>query len=190
MQNTTGGTSANPMQDLQQTAADQFRGAQDVAKDASADLSQKANELAGDAKDMLLERADDIKKGFGGNLAALGGAIQAAREYLDEHDQKTASRLVGDAGDGLGRMAASLNDKSLSEFLDDLRETGRRNAGGLFAGSVLAGLALGRLLRASEGGSSTSAGDAAPGREKRDGNEQRSDGASRQPDTGSAGSSL
>ncbi|ESX07714.1 hypothetical protein X766_34510, partial [Mesorhizobium sp. LSJC255A00] len=54
-----------------------------------------------------------------------------------------------DAASGLERLSSSLKQKPFSQVLDDVQSFGRQNPGVLLAGSVLAGLALGRFIKAS-----------------------------------------
>jgi hypothetical protein len=62
---------------------------------------------------------------------------------------------VTEAAAGLERLSGSLESKPVSEIVDEIRSFGSKNAGGLFGGAVLAGLALGRLLKAKEPHAST-----------------------------------
>ena len=152
MQNQTDGPVRQAADELRNEARDQLHGARQAFDETRDDLARKAGELAGEAREALGNQAETVKQGIGGHLDALSGALNSAREHLDSNNQQTASRFIGEASDGLGRLASSMQEKPLSQFLDELRDAGRNNAGGVFAGAVLAGLALGRLLRASEGG--------------------------------------
>jgi len=59
-----------------------------------------------------------------------------------------------DAAGGLERLSSSLKNKPFEDVLMELRSFGRDNSGALIAGSVLAGLALGRFLKSSSPGAS------------------------------------
>jgi hypothetical protein len=123
------------------------QGAQQALHDTSEDLSKKASDLASDAKDAALHKAEGAKEGIAGSIDAFAEALNAAGGRLAEDGQSTASRLLSEAGASLENLSGSLRNKSLGEMLEDSRELGRRNMGGLFAGSVLAGLAIGRLWK-------------------------------------------
>lgn len=153
------------MADLDDNAAtgglnETARSMKEAAGDTGADLSEKAGALAADAKDAALEKAEGAKQGLGEGLKTLGGALRAASDHLSENGQAGTSKLVGEAASGLEHFAGSLENKPLGEVFEDLRNFGRDNKSGLFAGSMLAGLALGRMLRASdtEGGANRSSG--------------------------------
>jgi F0F1-type ATP synthase membrane subunit b/b' len=115
--------------------------------DARDDLGQKASEIAAEAKDATVRKVEETQHGIGASLASLGGALHAAGNHLAEQEQGTASKLIQDTAEGIERLASSLKDKSLEEVINEIRTFGRDNAGALLAGSALAGLALGRLVR-------------------------------------------
>ena len=82
-------------------------------------------------------------------MAAFGGALRAASEHLANSDQRAASKFILDAAGGLERLSSSLKNKPFEEVLGEIRSFGRQNSGALIAGSVLAGLALGRFIKSS-----------------------------------------
>lgn len=111
------------------------------------DVGQKTSEIAAEAKDATVRKVEEAKHGIGAGLASLGGALHAAGSHLAEQEQGTASKLLEDTAAGIERLASSLRDKSLEEVIGEIRTFGRDNPGALIAGSALAGLALGRLVR-------------------------------------------
>ncbi|MET4634939.1 hypothetical protein [Kaistia defluvii] len=141
---------------VKETLEGELLGAKRGFVEARSDIKDKASELAVDAKDALVETATDAKHGLSGGLQTLGGALRAAGVHLGENGQPGPSKLIGDAASGLDQFAQSLDSKPLGEVIDELRTFGRNNAGGLFAGSVLAGLAFGRLIKTAEPAPTTS----------------------------------
>jgi hypothetical protein len=131
-----------------------------VMHDVGDQVTAKASEYASEVKEAVLKQADGTQRDISSNLAAFGGALRAASEHLANADQKTASKFVLDAAGGLESLSGSLKNKPFEEVLGDLRSFGNNNAGALIAGSVLAGLALGRFLKSSGPGSTQNAGAA------------------------------
>jgi hypothetical protein len=125
------------------------RTAREAVHDARDEISRKAGEYASEAKAALVEQAEGTQRDIGSNMKAFGGALRAASEHLANADQRTASKFVLDAAGGLERLSSSLKDKPFDEVLGEIRAFGKDNSGALIAGSVLAGLALGRLLKSS-----------------------------------------
>ena len=126
---------------------EQTQSATETLHDARDAITAKAGELASEAKDTLVDRAEGAQKNISASMAAFGGALRAASEHLANSDQRTASKFVLDAAGGVERLSSSLKDKPFETVLGEVREFGRQNAGALIAGSVLAGLALGRFIK-------------------------------------------
>ena len=124
-------------------------GARRALHDAEGAVSQKAGEIASEAKDALLDQAADKQKDLGASLEAFGGALRAASDHLANSDQRRAASMILEAAGGLERLSTSLRSKPIEEVLGDLRSYGRNNTPALMVGSVVAGLALGRFLKSS-----------------------------------------
>ena len=117
--------------------------------DAQDAITGKAIEYASEAKQALFEHAEGTQQNLSANMAAFGGALRAASEHLANSDQRGASKFVLDAAGGMERLSASLKNKPFEEVLGEIRSFGRQNSGSLIAGSILAGLALGRFIKSS-----------------------------------------
>ena len=133
--------------------ADKFeegkRTATEALHDAKDEVARKAGEYASEAKAALFEQAEGTQRDISSNMKAFGGALRAASEHLANSDQRAASKFVLDAAGGLERLSSSLKDKPFEEVLGEIRAFGRDNSGALIAGSVLAGIALGRFIKSS-----------------------------------------
>lgn len=135
---------------LRDGARQEMEGVRHAFGEVRDDLVDRAADLASEAGDALRGKAEGLSRGLGAELGAYGEAMRAASEHLSRNRRGEASRMIDQAAGGLERFAQSLEHKSLGEVVEEMRALGRSNAGGLFAGSMLAGLALGRLFRASE----------------------------------------
>jgi len=149
----------NTRDPLREDLGKEVEGAKRGLDQTRKDLSHQATELAGEAKDVLLEKSEDAKRGLSGSLQSLGGALRAAGDSLSQSGQPAPSKIFGEAASGLEQFARSLNDKPLGEVLDEVRTFGRNNSGSLFVGSVLAGLALSRVFKVVEEGGSDQGAD-------------------------------
>ena len=123
--------------------------ATEALHDARDEVTQKVGEYATEAKEALFKRAEGTQQDISSNLRAFGGALRAASEHLANSNQRTASKFVLDAAGGMERLSSSLKDKPFEVVLEEIRSFGRDNSGALIAGSVLAGLALGRFVKSS-----------------------------------------
>lgn len=138
------------------TFGGQVEGAQKAFSETNSDLSEKASKLAGEAKEAVVRKAEEGMQGVGGSLKALGGALRAAGDHLSQSGETGTSNLIGEAASGVERFAESVESKPLGKVVDELRTFGRNNPGALFAGAVLAGLAIGRVLKASDSDNASS----------------------------------
>jgi F0F1-type ATP synthase membrane subunit b/b' len=136
------------------------RTATEAFHDARDEVAQKVEDYTAEAKEALFKRAEGTQRDISSNLRAFGGALRAASEHLANSDQRTASKFVLDAAGGMERLSASLKDRPFEEVLEEIRSFGRDNSGALIAGSVLAGLALGRFVKSSTPASGSATGSA------------------------------
>ncbi|WP_287380263.1 hypothetical protein [Mesorhizobium sp.] len=123
--------------------------ATEALQDARDELTRKAGDYAVEAKQALFDKAEGTQRDISSNLKAFSGALRAASEHLANNDQRTASKFTLDAAGSLERLSSSLKDKPFEDVLGEMRSFGRENSGALIAGSVLAGLALGRFIKSS-----------------------------------------
>lgn len=126
------------------------------AKDARDRLShsgEAARHEAGDIADRLKQRARDEaegrKQGLAESLHVFADTIRDASDDLWERDQSLAARIVRESANGLERISRSLDEHSFADATRGLRSFGREHPVAFVAGGMIAGLALGRMLRAS-----------------------------------------
>ena len=120
--------------------------------DARDEVARRASAYAGEAQQAVAEKAEQAQRDIGSSLSAFGGALRAASNHLAESDQSAASQFMQEAASGLERLSSSLKEKPFGQVLEDVQSFGRQNPGALLAGSVLAGLGLGRFIKASPPG--------------------------------------
>ena len=134
--------------------------ATDELSSAAKTVKNDATRLADTAKEELRHRTESVKEDVkaraeeGKSVAAEGletfaAAIRKAGEDLKDHDQTTTARLVSEAANGLEGFSRLLNEKSIDGVVDSVRSFARANPTAFVAGSVLAGVALGRFIRSS-----------------------------------------
>jgi hypothetical protein len=133
--------------ELSEKLKEQKETATETFRDARETITGKAGDYASETKEALFEQAEGTQKNISANMAAFGGALRAASEHLATSDQRAASKFVLDAAGGVERISSSLKDKPFEAVLVEIRDFGRQNSGALIAGSVLAGLALGRFIK-------------------------------------------
>ncbi|WP_292109447.1 hypothetical protein [Mesorhizobium sp.] len=131
---------------------EETQSAGEALHDARDEVARRAGAYAAEAQQAATEKAEQAQRDIGSSLSAFGGALRAASDHLAESDQGAASKFMQEAASGLERLSSSLKEKPFGQVLEDVQSFGRENPGTLLAGSVLAGLALGRFMKASPPG--------------------------------------
>lgn len=123
---------------------------------ASQALKQEAQTFASAAQEKARTEAQRRTETATKTLGDFANAIRRAGDELSQADQSPAARLIGQAADGLENLSRNLAGKQPEELLDAVRDFGRRHPAAFIGGAVLAGIALGRFVRATEEGSGLS----------------------------------
>ena len=140
---------ASATTDIAEKLEQERQSATELIQDAREKVTRRAGDYASEAQQVLSAKAEQTQRDIGSSLTSFGGALRAASDHLANSDQGPASRFLLDAAGGLERLSSSLKDKPFSEVLEDVQSFGRQHPGALVAGSVLAGLALSRFVKAS-----------------------------------------
>lgn len=131
------------------STTEQTGSAKQMAADAARTVKDEAASFAGGAREKAAEKLEQQKETATRTLGDFANAIRRAGYELDGADQTMATQLVRQAADGLEGFARTVADKRPEELLDAVRDFGRRNPTAFIAGSVLAGIAIGRFLKSS-----------------------------------------
>jgi hypothetical protein len=118
----------------------------------SGSLGHEAREGAGEAAQTLKEKAQgaaEAQKAAGADqLSSLSAAVHgAAGELAKEMPQ--AAGYVHSAADALQSASSALRERSIEDLVSAFNNFARKQPAAAFAGSVLAGFALGRFLKSS-----------------------------------------
>ncbi|MEM0907869.1 MAG: hypothetical protein AAGJ94_10930 [Pseudomonadota bacterium] len=118
-----------------------------ASADGHADRQQRKarGEPGGAAASVLLAG----KEAAATQLADAADAFRAAAQALNTRDHPVTSSLVRDAADGLKRAANAVEQASVAQLGKDFRNLAREHPGPVLFGAVVAGIALGRFLKAS-----------------------------------------
>ncbi len=132
-----------------------------AAADASRAVRAEAKEVGAQAQHVAEDQAEKVKEATATHMHGFADALRAASDELSKNQSGPAAEFVANAASGLEDLSRSLHGKSTGEMIESVRQFGRQNPMGFLAGSVLAGLALGRFAVASPPSNS-------PSRDERD----------------------
>lgn len=121
--------------------------AADTARTVQEEFDGALEDVRNEASDQFERQRESATKA----LTDFAAAIRKAGDELAQHDQSLAAKMIKQAADGLEGVSRSLSNKQPEELLDAARNFGRDNPVAFGAAAVLAGLAVGRFLRSSEG---------------------------------------
>jgi hypothetical protein len=110
---------------------------------------ERTRSALGDAAQQARSYADSQKDAAAQSLKDFAEAVRRASDELGERDQTLAARFVQEAAGGLESLSRSVGSGSIEGMLDSVRDFGRSNPTAFIAGSVLAGIAIGRFALAS-----------------------------------------
>ncbi len=119
--------------------------AQSKLSEASEAVRQEAKQVGAQAQEMAGEQAEKVKEAAASHLDVFADALRAASDELGRNQSGPAAEMVSSAASGLEGLTRSLHGQSTGEMIETVRRFGRENPVGFLAGSVLAGVALGRF---------------------------------------------
>lgn len=109
-------------------------------------VSGAAHDLTGSARDTLAENAESLKHQGAESLRGFADAVRDAGDSLSRDGRAgPLADLAGEAARNLSEFSRAVDGRSTGEIVSMVRDFGRRNPVAFLAGSVLAGLALGRI---------------------------------------------
>lgn len=100
-------------------------------------------------KSRAIEEAEHRKNDAADSLHAFADSIRSAADDLSRKDQSAAARVVQEAARGLESLSRTVHDRSVVDASRSIADYGRRHPVAFVAGGLLAGLAVGRFLKAS-----------------------------------------
>jgi hypothetical protein len=110
------------------------------------EIRNAAHDLAGSGRETLKDSAENLKYQGAESLRGLADAVRDAGESLSRDGRAgPLADLAGQAARNLSEFSQAIEGRSTGEIVSMVRDFGRRNPVAFLAGSVLAGLALGRI---------------------------------------------
>jgi hypothetical protein len=122
------------------TAVDQTKAVADDAK-------RQARRLGQEARAQLRGQVEDQSARVARGLEDVGRQLATMADKTDDPDG-TVSSYTRQAGEGVQRLAARLDDGGLDQMLDEMKRFARNRPGLFLLGALGAGFVVGRLLKA------------------------------------------
>ena len=116
--------------------------------DSTTDVQEELKGAAGDAKDEIVEAADEAKAKGVGQIAGVSRAVHGAADELGQ-ELPLAAGYIHSVADGLESASSALRERSVEDLVSTFNSFARRQPAAAFAGSLLAGFALSRFFKSS-----------------------------------------
>lgn len=123
--------------------------AREVASTKSRDLLDRAVEQKDELKQRAAGMADDRRLQAADRAGSISRALQGAADSLRESGEPQLSSWVSQAAGQVERIVGYMQGKPADGMLHDFEDLARRNPALFLGGTYLAGMAVGRFLRAS-----------------------------------------
>lgn len=154
-QNAGGASRPGSFGDAGRVADREIGSAREQMANAGQSVREQAGQFAEGAKQKAADAVEDGKSRAAGSLDDFTAAIRKASDELGDRDQSMAARLVREAASGLEQASNSIKGSSVNDLVRTTGDFARRQPGAFLVGAALAGVALGRFLRASSDHSDT-----------------------------------
>ena len=142
------------MENQQSQPAGAARGGEVIDK-----MKSDAAGLAQDVKRQGEEQFESRKHTAAAQTERLAEVVDRAAEELRGQDQQSLADYAGELAGSMKNFAESIRERSLDELLRDTQQLARNNPTLFVMGSVVAGIALSRFLKASADRSDRGGGD-------------------------------
>ena len=148
-------------QQVASVATDQAREVGATAKEQAdrvkGEIVEQGRTLAEQARDQLQSQAYSQSRQLADGLARLGDEVRALTEGRPEDADtivpyvSNAADAVYDAADRLYSLAEDIDERGLGSVLEEVQAFARRRPGAFLVGAAVAGLGVGRAVRAAKG---------------------------------------
>lgn len=123
--------------------------AKEVAGQVGEQLTEKTQELRGQAQQRIREQVDTRSTAAGDQMAATAAAARDASSKLREQGQDLPAQIVEQMARRTEQLGEYLRGASAEKLLGDIEDMGRRQPWAVIAGGIAAGFLGARFLKAS-----------------------------------------
>jgi len=159
-------TASDTVNQVKQSASESVDQAKQTANEALGQAKQVASETLGQAKQAVSESLSDVKGQMqstfdaqknqaAGRLGSVATALRKTSEQLNQQNEPTFASYTQSAADQIENLSTMLQNKDLNGLVNEVQDFARRQPELFIAGSLAAGLLIGRFLKSS-GSRSTS----------------------------------
>ncbi len=142
-------TASGTVEQAKQTASDTVGQAKQVASETLGQAKQAVSDSLSDVKGQLQSTFDDRKTQASGRLGGFATALRQTSEQLNAQNEPAFAQYAQSAADQIENWSTMLQTKNLNDLVNEVQDFARRQPEVFIAGSLAAGLLLGRFLKSS-----------------------------------------
>jgi len=153
-------TASDVADQTKQTASDVANQAKQAASETVSQVKQTTTEVMSQAKQAVSQSLDEAKRQVqttfdeqrtqaAGRLGGLANALHKTGENLDTQNEAQFARYAHSAAEQIDNWSNMLQTKNLNELMNEVHDFAHRQPELFIAGSLAAGLLLGRFLKSS-----------------------------------------
>src|SRR4051795_373114 len=129
--------------------ADATAQATERAQEVAGQAKDKAQEAAGQAKGRVREQVDQRSTEAGQQVSSTASDLRSVGEQLREQGKETPAKLAEQAAERTERLGSYLTESDADRILSDVEEYARKQPWAVVAGGLVLGFAASRFLKAS-----------------------------------------
>jgi hypothetical protein len=138
-----------PSQSFGDRAKEEVSSAREHVRGAGQSLREEAKGLGTAVRNKLADSMESGKETLADSLNDFTAAIRKAGDELDGRDQRSVAGLVHSAADGLDEAIETVRTRSVEDLGQSIASFARQQPAAFIIGALIAGVALGRFVRAS-----------------------------------------
>src|SRR3954467_15609180 len=131
--------------------ADATAQATEKAQEVAVQAKEKAQEAAGQAKGRVREQVDQRSTEAGKQVSSTAGDLRSVGEELRKQGKDTPARLAEQAADRTERLGGYLIESDADRILAAVEDFARKQPWAVVAGGLVLGFAASRVLKSSSG---------------------------------------
>src|SRR3954470_10357674 len=129
--------------------ADATAQATERAQEVAGQAKDKAQEAAGQAKGRVREQVDQRSTETGKQVSTTAGDLRSVSEELRKQGKDTPARVAEQAAERTERLGSYLTESDADRILGDVEDYARKQPWAVVAGGLVLGFAASRFLKAS-----------------------------------------
>jgi hypothetical protein len=129
--------------------ADATAQATEKAQEVAGQAKDKAQEAAGQAKGRVRDQVDERSTEAGKQVSTTAGDLRSVSEELRKQGKDAPARVAEQAAERTERLGSYLTESDADRILHDVEDFARRQPWAVVAGGLALGFAASRLLKAS-----------------------------------------